>query len=75
VPHVRFARLCFDLFDPPSLVVPVYANEEFVGTAIRKSGVARRDLWITTKYDGGEVLDAVHASLHKVRPGQQSPLV
>jgi len=43
-----------------------YANEEFVGTAIRESGVARRDLWITTKYDGGEVLDAVHASLHKL---------
>jgi len=75
VPHVRLARLCFDLFDLPSLVVPVYANEEFVGTAIRESGVARRDLWITTKYDGGEVLDAVHASLHKVRPGPPSSLV
>lgn len=45
----------------------VYANEEFVGTAIHESGLARQDLFITTKYDGGEVLDAVHASLRKVR--------
>jgi aryl-alcohol dehydrogenase-like predicted oxidoreductase len=45
----------------------VYANEEFVGTAIHESGLARQDLFVTTKYDGGEVLDAVHASLRKVR--------
>jgi diketogulonate reductase-like aldo/keto reductase len=44
----------------------VYANEEFVGTAIRESGLARRDLFITTKYNGGEVLDAVNVSLRKV---------
>jgi len=44
----------------------LYANEEFVGTAIRESGLARRDLFITTKYDGGEVLDAVNVSLRKL---------
>jgi diketogulonate reductase-like aldo/keto reductase len=45
----------------------VYANEQYVGAAIRESGLARQDVWITTKYDGGEVLETVHTSLRKVR--------
>jgi diketogulonate reductase-like aldo/keto reductase len=45
----------------------VYANEESIGIAIRESGLARRDLFITTKYSGGKVHDAVNASLRKVR--------
>ena len=44
----------------------VYANEQHVGTAIRECGLARQDLWITTKYAGGDVFDAVHTSLRKV---------
>ena len=56
----------FLVLTPLRVVSVVYANEESVGTAIRESGLARRDLFITTKYDGGEVLDAVHASLRKV---------
>lgn len=45
----------------------VYANEQHVGTAIRESGLARQDVWITTKYDGGDVFEEVHTSLRKVR--------
>jgi hypothetical protein len=45
-----------------------YANEQYVGAAIRESGLAREDLWITTKYDGGDVLEEAHTSLRKVRP-------
>lgn len=49
----------------PSSTV-VYANEQYVGAAIRECGLARQDIWITTKYAGGDVLDAVHTSLRKV---------
>ncbi|KAI0294690.1 NADP-dependent oxidoreductase domain-containing protein [Multifurca ochricompacta] len=38
---------------------------EFVGKAIRESGLGREDVWITTKYDGGVVLEEVHSSLQK----------
>jgi diketogulonate reductase-like aldo/keto reductase len=41
----------------------VYANEQYVRAAIRDCGLARQDIWITTKYAGGDVLDAVHTSL------------
>jgi len=51
-------------FYPPGTVA--YANEQYVGAAIRESGLARHDIWITTKYAGGNVLDAVHTSLRKV---------
>lgn len=49
---------------PPGTIV--YANEQYVGAAIRECGLARQDMWITTKYDGGDVLDAVRTSLRKV---------
>ncbi|KAI9510791.1 NADP-dependent oxidoreductase domain-containing protein [Russula earlei] len=44
----------------------IYANEQYVGAAIHESGLARQDIWITTKYDGGDPLDAVHTSLRKL---------
>ncbi|KAI0292842.1 Aldo/keto reductase [Multifurca ochricompacta] len=44
----------------------IYANEQFVGKAIRESGLGREDVWITTKYDGGVVLEEVHSSLQKL---------
>lgn len=40
----------------------VYANEQYVRAAIRECGLARQDIWITTKYAGGDVLDAVHST-------------
>jgi diketogulonate reductase-like aldo/keto reductase len=51
---------------PHGTVTVVYANEQYIGTAIRDCGLARQELWITTKYDGGDVLGAVHTSLRKV---------
>ena len=46
----------------------VYRNEQDVGTAIRQSGLARSDLYITTKYGGGaDIQQAVRISLSKVR--------
>ena len=52
-----------------------YNNEEFVGKAIADSGVAREDVWITTKvsprsYGEGMVRPAVEASLEKLRTDQ-----
>jgi len=38
-----------------------YANEQFVGTALRESGLPREDLWVTGKYDGRD--DDVHGAL------------
>jgi hypothetical protein len=68
-PHVRLFN--FTILVAGRLTVSihlvVYANEQYVGTAIRESGLARQDLWITTKYDSGDVLEAVHTSLRKVR--------
>lgn len=48
---------------------PFYANEQNVGEAIRRSGIAREDLYITTKFDhmGNESVEAeLHKSLQKV---------
>lgn len=49
-----------------------YDNEEFVGAAIAESGLARDDVWITTKvapssYAQGRFLPAVRQSLDKLR--------
>jgi len=45
----------------------MYENEQNVGTAIRESGLAREDIWITTKYNGGgDVLEAARTSLGKL---------
>ena len=47
-------------------VTAVYGNEEFVGTAIRESGLDRSELYITTKYDGGDIQESIRSSLDKV---------
>jgi diketogulonate reductase-like aldo/keto reductase len=41
----------------------VYRNEEEAGRAVRESGLARRDLFITTKYSGLHGLD-IETSIH-----------
>ncbi|TFK33024.1 Aldo/keto reductase [Crucibulum laeve] len=43
-----------------------YQNEESVGVAIRESGLARSDLYVTTKYGGGDIQEAIRASLSKL---------
>jgi len=48
-----------------------YANEEQAGIAIRESGLARNDIFVTTKYSGVDGLDietSVQNSLMKVMP-------
>jgi hypothetical protein len=54
-------------FHPPDTVV--YANEQYVGAAIRESGLARQDMWVTSKYNGGDALDSAHTSLREVCRG------
>ncbi|EIM83189.1 Aldo/keto reductase [Stereum hirsutum FP-91666 SS1] len=44
----------------------IYKNEDSVGTAIRESGLQRSDLYITTKFDGGIIRDALLSSLSKI---------
>ncbi|WP_368186468.1 aldo/keto reductase [Aestuariibius sp. HNIBRBA575] len=51
-----------------------YENEEFVGRAIADSGIARADLWVTTKvapesFGPGQVRPHVEASLEKLGVG------
>lgn len=45
-----------------------YANEHFVGAAIRESGLSREDVWVTGKYDGSDddVQGAVRTTLRKL---------
>lgn len=43
-----------------------YANEESIGLAIRESGFQRDELFVTTKYDGGDIQKAIRESLTKV---------
>lgn len=52
---------------PTNERISVYKNEDSVGTAIRESGLQRSDLYITTKFDGGIIRDALLSSLSKVR--------
>lgn len=50
--------------------VPVlsdYRNEASVGQALRESGLARHELYITTKYGLGSIQDAFQNSLQGVR--------
>jgi len=44
-----------------------YRNEKSVGTAILQSALKREELYITTKYDGGDIRKALEKSLEKVR--------
>ncbi|KAJ7926160.1 NADP-dependent oxidoreductase domain-containing protein [Mycena leptocephala] len=40
-----------------------YETEEYVGNVIRESGLARSDLYITTKYGFGDVQETIRSSL------------
>ena len=45
-----------------------YRTEQYVGIALRESGLARSDFFITTKFSGGgEAPDAINDSIEKVR--------
>ena len=44
-----------------------YENEESIPIAIRESGLARSDLYITTKYGGGDLEETIRESLNKVQ--------
>ncbi|KAI0054936.1 Aldo/keto reductase [Artomyces pyxidatus] len=44
----------------------LYENEESVGAAIRESGIERSELFITTKYGGGDVRSSIECSLRKL---------
>jgi len=44
----------------------IYGNEDSVATAIREAGFNRSDLYITTKYDGGDIQEEVRTSLAKL---------
>ena len=44
-----------------------YNNESSVGTALRETGLARSEFFITTKYFFGDVQEEVRSSLDKVR--------
>ncbi|EPQ50985.1 Aldo/keto reductase [Gloeophyllum trabeum ATCC 11539] len=41
----------------------IYKTESNVGQAIRETGLSRSDLYITTKYDGGDIQGAIRDSL------------
>ncbi|TFK70964.1 Aldo/keto reductase [Pluteus cervinus] len=43
-----------------------YKNEDDVGVAIRESGLARSELFVTTKYGGGDIQEAIQTSLTKL---------
>ena len=44
-----------------------YRTEQYVGIALRESGLARSDFFITTKFSGGgEAPDAINDSIEKV---------
>ncbi len=49
------------------VLVPDYRTEEYVGAAIRESGLARSELYITTKFSGISTPKyAIENSLDKV---------
>ncbi|KAH8104968.1 NADP-dependent oxidoreductase domain-containing protein [Phellopilus nigrolimitatus] len=43
-----------------------YENEEFVGDALREEALPRSEVYITTKYGGGKVSEAIQDSLQKL---------
>ena len=54
-----------------------YRNEEEAGIAVRESGLARNEIFITTKYSGLNGLDietSIQYSLKKVRTAVLGPL-
>ena len=48
----------------------VDGNEESVGVAMRSSGLSRKELYITTKYGGGNIQEEIKKSLKKVHIDQ-----
>ena len=48
----------------------VYGNEDRVGVAMRESGLSRKELYITTKYDGGNIREEIEKCLKKVHIDQ-----
>jgi aryl-alcohol dehydrogenase-like predicted oxidoreductase len=56
----------FNFYPQPNWNWTDYANEEYVGKAIKMIGLKRDEFFITTKYATGDVREAVNASLSKV---------
>ena len=54
--------------------VLVYLNEDSVGAAIRESGLKRNELYITTKFGGGDIEKNFKESLNKVRSFSEQPV-
>jgi diketogulonate reductase-like aldo/keto reductase len=50
-----------------------YNNESSVGTALRETGLARSEFFITSKYSSGDVQEEVRNSLEKVRNADLFP--
>ena len=56
----------------------MYGNEEEAGRAVRESGLAREDVFITTKYSRSNGLDietSIHNSLKNVRHHPYPPIL
>lgn len=45
----------------------MYKNEDSVGKALKEKGLTRSDLYITTKYAGGDIRGTLETSLKEVR--------
>ena len=45
----------------------MYKNEDSVGKALKEKGLPRSDLYITTKYAGGDIRGTLETSLKEVR--------
>ncbi|KZV68439.1 Aldo/keto reductase [Peniophora sp. CONT] len=43
-----------------------YDTEQYVATALRESGLAREDVYITTKFDGGDISTEARKSIDKL---------
>ena len=48
----------------------MYGNEDSVGVAMPESGLPRKELYTTTKYDGGNIREEIKKSLKKVHIDQ-----
>ena len=53
----------FNLLNVSFYAVTVYGNEDSVGVAMRSNGLSRKELYITTKYDGGNIREEIEKSL------------
>ena len=73
--HIDTAQcdLCFFILGSLNLILffcyrdEGYENEESIPIAIRESGLTRSDLYITTKYGGGDLEETIRTSLNKVQ--------